>query len=330
MKNKLLIAILTSVMLGLSNTSPAVEVMPGLDLDSVDGVNISLVGYKTNPCYNKATKTLSLNLNEGIDTGVLNWNSFNLTNAYTLNYGVGTFINNIKGEANINGTINGLKANVYMIAPEGIVIGNKANINLNYGMFSTLSIKETDIVKLREQIEKDKVLELELNNPNRIGILVQDKAKITYTSRIDFVSSKIIGTNKKDLVSTVKSLVYTTTDGVVFNLTDEGAVDSIYSSEGQSSGNVVKINGKKYKTNYTAPIKPVVKSTVSKADNTELYNKLNKEALTGVIRYKESNSYILPDKEIGKVSVKKIDREIAPKSYKTLNGDFVIPQPIYE
>lgn len=239
----------------------AVVVMPGLDLESVDGVDIDLIKYNKNACYDSSTKTLNLNLSDGYDTGILNWNKFNLQNGYTLNYGAGTFINNVlSGVTNINGTLNGLNANVYINALGGAIIGNKADINVKYGMISTLPTKETDIVALRARIENDKMLELEIANPDsstRYGILVENNAKMTYTNRLDLVSAKIIGTNKKDLVSDSPNLVYTTTDGIVFNLDKSGAVDSIYSSTGLPAGKDVQINKKWYVTTGVAPIIPV-------------------------------------------------------------------------
>ena len=144
----------------------------------------NITGVTPGTLANGATITATSN-------GVIDWTSFSIGNGESLTFALGgnTVLNRVTGDqlSSLLGTLDASSGNLILSNPNGIVVGNGANISANNLMLTTLSL-ENDAVN---NLFKDNDCIATLTNKNRTNGVTINGGIIEITKALDVIGGTV-------------------------------------------------------------------------------------------------------------------------------------------
>ena len=191
----------------------------------------NITGITPGTLANGATITATSN-------GVIDWTSFSIGNGESLTFALGgnTVLNRVTGDqlSSLLGTLDASSGNLILSNPNGIVIGNGANISANNLMLTTLSL-ENDAVN---NLFKDNDCIATLTNKNRTNGVTINGGIIEITKALDVIGGTV---TVADGVSITGMPTPTDIHLVAANKVDVSGGDAGVVSAVSTSANVVNI-----------------------------------------------------------------------------------------
>lgn len=191
----------------------------------------NITGVTPGTLANGATITATSN-------GVIDWNSFSIGNGESLTFALGgnTVLNRVTGDqlSSLLGTLDASSGNLILSNPNGIVVGNGANISANNLMLTTLSL-ENDAVN---NLFKDNDCIATLTNKNRTNGVTINGGIIEITKALDVIGGTV---TVADGVSITGMPTPTDIHLVAANKVDVSGGDAGVVSAVSTSANVVNI-----------------------------------------------------------------------------------------
>ena len=137
-----------------------------------------------------ANGTINVNSNALID-----WTAFNIAKGETLNFKFGqdylNVINHVTGSemSQLLGTLNAKNGNVYLINPNGILVGGGARIDAGSLVLSTLDTTDDQLISL---IHNNAPADFDLENESgNAGITIKNGADIQFASFLGLLGNKV-------------------------------------------------------------------------------------------------------------------------------------------
>lgn len=191
----------------------------------------NITGVTPGTLANGATITATSN-------GVIDWTSFSIGNGESLTFALGgnTVLNRVTGDqlSSLLGTLDASSGNLILSNPNGIVVGNGANISANNLMLTTLSL-ENDAVN---NLFKDNDCIATLTNKNRTNGVTINGGIIEITKALDVIGGTV---TVADGVSITGMPTPTDIHLVAANKVDVSGGDAGVVSAVSTSANVVNI-----------------------------------------------------------------------------------------
>ena len=191
----------------------------------------NITGVTPGTLANGATITATSN-------GVIDWTSFSIGNGESLTFALGgnTVLNRVTGDqlSSLLGTLDASSGNLIISNPNGIVVGNGANISANNLMLTTLSL-ENDAVN---NLFKDNDCIATLTNKNRTNGVTINGGIIEITKALDVIGGTV---TVADGVSITGMPTPTDIHLVAANKVDVSGGDAGVVSAVSTSANVVNI-----------------------------------------------------------------------------------------
>ena len=191
----------------------------------------NITGVTPGTLANGATITATSN-------GVIDWTSFSIGNGESLTFALGgnTVLNRVTGDqlSSLLGTLDASSGNLILSNPNGIVVGNGANISANNLMLTTLSL-ENDAVN---NLFKDNECIATLTNKNRTNGVTINGGIIEITKALDVIGGTV---TVADGVSITGMPTPTDIHLVAANKVDVSGGDAGVVSAVSTSANVVNI-----------------------------------------------------------------------------------------
>ena len=191
----------------------------------------NITGVTPGTLANGATITATSN-------GVIDWTSFSIGNGESLTFALGgnTVLNRVTGDqlSSLLGTLDASSGNLILSNPNGIVVGNGANISANNLMLTTLSL-ENDAVN---NMFKDNDCIATLTNKNRTNGVTINGGIIEITKALDVIGGTV---TVADGVSITGMPTPTDIHLVAANKVDVSGGDAGVVSAVSTSANVVNI-----------------------------------------------------------------------------------------
>ena len=191
----------------------------------------NITGVTPGTLANGATITATSN-------GVIDWTSFSIGNGESLTFALGgnTVLNRVTGDqlSSLLGTLDASSGNLILSNPNGIVVGNGANISANNLMLTTLSL-ENDTVN---NLFKDNDCIATLTNKNRTNGVTINGGIIEITKALDVIGGTV---TVADGVSITGMPTPTDIHLVAANKVDVSGGDAGVVSAVSTSANVVNI-----------------------------------------------------------------------------------------
>lgn len=191
----------------------------------------NITGVTHGTLANGATITATSN-------GVIDWTSFSIGNGESLTFALGgnTVLNRVTGDqlSSLLGTLDASSGNLILSNPNGIVVGNGANISANNLMLTTLSL-ENDAVN---NLFKDNDCIATLTNKNRTNGVTINGGIIEITKALDVIGGTV---TVADGVSITGMPTPTDIHLVAANKVDVSGGDAGVVSAVSTSANVVNI-----------------------------------------------------------------------------------------
>lgn len=191
----------------------------------------NITGVTPGTLANGATITATSN-------GVIDWTSFSIGNGESLTFALGgnTVLNRVTGDqlSSLLGTLDASTGNLILSNPNGIVVGNGANISANNLMLTTLSL-ENDAVN---NLFKDNDCIATLTNKNRTNGVTINGGIIEITKALDVIGGTV---TVADGVSITGMPTPTDIHLVAANKVDVSGGDAGVVSAVSTSANVVNI-----------------------------------------------------------------------------------------
>lgn len=191
----------------------------------------NITGVTPGTLANGATITATSN-------GVIDWTSFSIGNGESLTFALGgnTVLNRVTGDqlSSLLGTLDASSGNLILSNPNGIVVGNGANISANNLMLTTLSL-ENDAVN---NLFKDNDCVATLTNKNRTNGVTINGGIIEITKALDVIGGTV---TVADGVSITGMPTPTDIHLVAANKVDVSGGDAGVVSAVSTSANVVNI-----------------------------------------------------------------------------------------
>ena len=170
--------------------------------------------------------------------GVIDWTSFSIGNGESLTFALGgnTVLNRVTGDqlSSLLGTLDASSGNLILSNPNGIIVGNGANISANNLMLTTLSL-ENDAVN---NLFKDNDCIATLTNKNRTNGVTINGGIIEITKALDVIGGTV---TVADGVSITGMPTPTDIHLVAANKVDVSGGDAGVVSAVSTSANVVNI-----------------------------------------------------------------------------------------
>ena len=191
----------------------------------------NITGVTPGTLANGATITATSN-------GVIDWTSFSIGNGESLTFALGgnTVLNRVTGDqlSSLLGTLDASSGNLNLSNPNGIVVGNGADISANNLMLTTLSL-ENDAVN---NLFKDNDCIATLTNKNRTNGVTINGGIIEITKALDVIGGTV---TVADGVSITGMPTPTDIHLVAANKVDVSGGDAGVVSAVSTSANVVNI-----------------------------------------------------------------------------------------
>ena len=191
----------------------------------------NITGVTPGTLANGATITATSN-------GVIDWTSFSIGNGESLTFALGgnTVLNRVTGDqlSSLLGTLDASSGNLILSNPNGIIVGNGANISANNLMLTTLSL-ENDAVN---NLFKDNDCIATLTNKNRTNGVTINGGIIEITKALDVIGGTV---TVADGVSITGMPTPTDIHLVAANKVDVSGGDAGVVSAVSTSANVVNI-----------------------------------------------------------------------------------------
>lgn len=191
----------------------------------------NITGVTPGTLANGATITATSN-------GVIDWTSFSIGNGESLTFALGgnTVLNRVTGDqlSSLLGTLDASSGNLILSNPNGIVVGNGANISANNLMLTTLSL-ENDAVN---NLFKDNDCIATLTNKNRTNGVTINGGIIEITKALDVIGGTV---TVADGVSITGMPTPTDIHLVAANKVDVSGGDAGVVSAVSTSANVINI-----------------------------------------------------------------------------------------